>query len=67
MDFETLSLSSYHRTFGLYTKLLLQNFTLIVICDVSTYLSGFGLNIAFASLKKKVKISLFFNAWEDLE
>lgn len=30
-------------------------------------LSGFGLNIAFASLKKKVKISLFFNAWEDLE
>ena len=32
-------------------------------------LSGFGLNIALASLKKKrkVKISLFFNAWEDFE
>lgn len=47
------------RTFGLFTKILLQNFTLIVICNVRVSfffvqtMSGFGLNIALASFKKK--------------
>lgn len=69
VDFETMSVSSYHRTSGLYTKILLQNFTLIVIRDVSTYFVRVWSQhcTCFIKKKRKVKISLFFNAWEDFE